>query len=72
MSQARYVIQHDHNPMMFLVDVGNSDGTETIWTHDIGRARKFVSERSALRFIVNWLKGKGYVLPVIQYRRAAA
>jgi len=67
-SVACYVVQHDHNPTMFL-DCQSPTGDPTgWWTHDIEKAYRFASQGDALRWLNNWRNGKGYVLPCIMHR----
>lgn len=64
-----YVVQHDHNPMMFLR--AGADGDPS-WTLNQVQARRFTSEHFALRYISNWLNGKGYALPLVVPTKRAA
>ncbi len=67
-----YVVQHDHNPMLFLKRSFYMPVGTPAWTPNLDNAHRFASNEHALRFINNWRNGRGYVLPVVEPIRRAA
>ena len=66
-SVACYVVQHDHNPMMFLKSADVASADAITWT-TIEGAHRFRSQEHAVRWVNNWRNGKGYALPCIMHR----